>query len=147
MPQKISDMNFRYDCENSTQKLHFLIIIFKINCPGYLTVSRYTFWDNFFFDEISIIQVILRYMGHPQFTSSQIGPLFNPILYDISNNQSFGKKTKMHGFQMFRTMNFVHTNIIYQVPQYKTFGELKFEKYCLFVRFQRRLLILTTPLK
>ena len=58
----------------------------KINCPGYLTVSRYTFWDNFFFDEISIIQVILRYMSHPQFTSSQIGPLFNPILYDISNN-------------------------------------------------------------
>ena len=120
---------------------------FKIKCPGYLTVSRYTFWDNFFFDEISIIQVILRYMDHQQFTSSQIGLLFNSILYDISNNQSFGKKTKMHGFHMFRTMNFVHTNIIYQVPQYKTFGELKFEKYCLFVRCQRRLLILTTPLK
>ena len=119
-------------------------IYFKINCPGYLTVSRYTFWDNFFFDEISIIQVILRYMSHPQFTSSQIGPLFNPILYDISNNQSFGKKTKMHGFHMFRTMNFVHTNIIYQVPQYKTFGELKFEKYCLFVRCQWRPILMKT---
>ena len=44
----------------------------KIKCPGCFTVSRYTFWDPIFFDEKSIIQAILRYMGHPKWTKSQI---------------------------------------------------------------------------
>ena len=45
---------------------------FKIKCPGCFTVSRYTFWNPIFFDEKSIIQAILRYMGHRKWTKSQI---------------------------------------------------------------------------
>ena len=45
---------------------------FKIKCPGCFTVSWYTFWDPIFFDEKSIIQAILRYMGHQKWTKSQI---------------------------------------------------------------------------
>ena len=57
------------------------------------------------------------------------------------------RKRKIYGYQVFRMINFFKTSMKYQVPQWKTFGDLKFEKYCLFVRFQRRLLILTTPTK
>ena len=39
----------------------------------------------------------------------------------------------MFGFEMFTMMNFFHTSMRYWVPQWKTFGDLKFEKYCLFV--------------
>ena len=53
----------------------------------------------------------------------------------------------MFGFEMFTMMNFFHTSMRYWVPQWKTFGDLKFEKYCLFVCFQRQLLILTTTAK
>ena len=37
----------------------------------------------------------------------------------------------MFGFEMFTMMNFFHTSMRYWVPQWKTFGDLKFEKYCL----------------
>ena len=37
--------------------------LLKIDCTGCFTISRYTFWDTIFFDEKSIIQAILRYMG------------------------------------------------------------------------------------
>ena len=46
--------------------------VFKIKCPSYFTIFRYTFWDPVSFDEKSMIQAILRYIGHPKWTKSQI---------------------------------------------------------------------------
>ena len=56
----------------SADQLRVVNFDLKINCPGCFTVSRYTFWDPIFFDEKSIIQAILRYMGHQKWTKSQI---------------------------------------------------------------------------
>ena len=74
------------------------------------------FWDDIFFDEKSIIQVIFSPTSHPQCPGFQIGPYFNPILYGISERTLFCKKPKTDSFIMFSMTNFICNSITYWVP-------------------------------
>ena len=94
--------------------LWYPICPLKINCPGYFTVSPYTFGTPFFWwniNDSSHFKVLIWVIHSvPVLKLDPTLTLFYMTYLIISH---LAKKTKMHGFLMFRGMNFVHTSILY----------------------------------